>query len=784
MKLFRCSLWLFLLPLLLCMPAHAQLNPDVSSDTAQWYNKTHAIREVTVKKKRQRYQRKNNPAVELMRRVIAAKHLTLPTSRNLHTDSFADCRKYQKIVLAANAMSPEVVENGVWKMLPGVGQLLTPCPYNQQLILPLALTEQVTHQVARHHPQMKNERLLAQRSTGIGELFRSGHLINDVMRDFFTDVRIYDEDIRLLQHTFLSPIADRAIQFYNYYIIDTTTVDTDPCIHLFFRPANPLDFGFSGHLYVMHDGSDRVRRCVLNLPPQTTVNFVDRMVVLQDFQAVDEHHWILVSDDMILELSLFDFLERAVAIRNTRYQGHRYKELADSMYRRPDERAQQYLAEHRSHAYWEEMRPISLSSGEQRLPSYMEQLTHNTKVGWMRTALSLLVENYVETGRKGHDNLLDIGPLTSMVSANDVDGLRTRIGGKTTALLHPHLFLEGYYARGWRSSNDYYQAKLTYSLTPKTYLAEEFPMRSISVESSYDVSSPSDRFLAIDKDNVFMAMRWSERKRQVFTHRQQLTLDREERCGLRTTLRLACEEQELAQPNEWGTAVANSLDNKLHTTALTLSLRYAPGEKLLQTKQRRRPLNLDAPVLTLSHTFTIKGFLGGEVRGQATECSLFRRFWLNSWGKLDLRMAGVVQWQRVPILLLPSVPANLSYITRHGTFALVNDMELMADRYVMGQLMWDLNGKLFNRVPLFQRLKWRELLGVRALWGTLSEKNASQPLPRYSYPLDEQRPYIECVAGIHNIFRFFHVEYVRRFSYLHLPTAHKQGIRMKVSMKF
>ena len=55
MKLFRCSLWLFLLPLLLCMPAHAQLNPDVSSDTAQWYNKTHAIREVTVKEKRQRY---------------------------------------------------------------------------------------------------------------------------------------------------------------------------------------------------------------------------------------------------------------------------------------------------------------------------------------------------------------------------------------------------------------------------------------------------------------------------------------------------------------------------------------------------------------------------------------------------------------------------------------------------------------------------------------------------------------------------------------------------------
>lgn len=138
---------------------------------------------------------------------------------------------------------------------------------------------------------------------------------------------------------------------------------------------------------------------------------------------------------------------------------------------------------------------------------------------------------------------------------------------------------------------------------------------------------------------------------------------------------------------------------------------------------------------------------------------------------------------------------NLSYILQDRTFMLVNNMEFLNDRYAAAIISWDLNGKLFNRIPLLKRLKWREWLSVRCFWGSLSDKNnpflaqnaGSETLmyfPEGSYVMDSKRPYIEVSAGIHNIFKLIHVEYVRRLNYLDLPTAHKQGVRFMIRTTF
>ena len=58
------------------------------------------------------------------------------------------------------------------------------------------------------------------------------------------------------------------------------------------------------------------------------------------------------------------------------------------------------------------------------------------------------------------------------------------------------------------------------------------------------------------------------------------------------------------------------------------------------------------------------------------------------------------------------------------------------------------------------------------------------PFPYGSYIMDKKKPYWELIAGVHNIFKILHVEYVRRMSYLDLPTANKDGIRMMVRMTF
>ena len=112
-----------------------------------------------------------------------------------------------------------------------------------------------------------------------------------------------------------------------------------------------------------------------------------------------------------------------------------------------------------------------------------------------------------------------------------------------------------------------------------------------------------------------------------------------------------------------------------------------------------------------------------------------------------------------------------------------------------GYLYWDLNGKLFNRIPLLKKLKWREWIGVRCLWGELSDKNnpyassnVGNPIVIYfpdgSYVIDPKKPYWEISLGIHNIFKLIHVEYVRRMNYNELSTAHKHGVRFMVRMTF
>jgi len=236
-------------------------------------------------------------------------------------------------------------------------------------------------------------------------------------------------------------------------------------------------------------------------------------------------------------------------------------------------------------------------------------------------------------------------------------------------------------------------------------------------------------------------------------------------------------------------------NHSIRTTEASFEILFAPGQTFINTKQRRLPINLDAPVYTISHTIGFKGILGGDYRYNFTEASIYKRFWMNSWGKIDCHLRGGIEWNKVPYPLLIMPAANLSYIIEDETFNLINNMEFLNDRYASLDVSWDLNGKIFNRIPLLKKLKWREYLGVKCLWGSLSDKNNPalaqnkgdnqlMAFPEGCSVMDNNRPYVELVAGVHNIFKVMHVEYVRRLNYLNLPTAHKQGIRFMFRLTF
>ena len=751
--------------------------------------------EVVVKPKREKYSRKNNPAVELMKKVIAHKK-----NNKLSENDYYQYNKYQKITMSLNDVTPEMLEKGMYKKLPFLKDQIELCEETNKFILPISVDETASQKIYRKHPKSEKTIIKGMSSTGVNELFATGDMLSTVLKDVFTDVNIYDNDIRLLQYPFISPISSSdAISFYKFYIMDTTFVDKDKCFHLTFVPNNSQDFGFTGHLYVLADSSYTVKKCTMNLPKKSGVNFVDNMDIIQEFEQLPNGEWVLKTDDMIVEMTLMKIMQGFQIRRTTRYSDYAFDELPQQLFKRKGAEIKEADAMMRGDDFWNQYRPVPLTQTESSMDMLVKRLEQMPGFKYVIFVLKAFIENFVETGTKEHPSKVDIGPVNTMISNNYIDGLRLRMSAQTTANLNPHLFFKGYYAYGFKDHRSKYMGEVEYSFNKKEYLPREFPKNSITFSYQYDVMSPTDKFLKTDKDNVFVSFKTSTVDQMSYVRNIALKYENETQFGLKTTV----EVKHSTDEPTGGLAYITNDDQKtlvpeIQTMEASLAFRYAPGETFVNTKQRRIPVSFDAPVFTLSHTAGFKGVLGGEYNYNLTEIGLYKRFWFSSWGKIDMFVKGGAQWNKVPFPLLIMPAANLSYILQRETFNLINNMEFLNDRYASLDVSWDLNGKIFNRIPLLKKLKWREAIGFKMLYGHLTDKNNPMKHPGdselflfptrdgrpTSFVMDPKTPYMECSVGIHNIFKILHIDYVRRLNYLDHPDANKWGVRFMVMMTF
>ena len=779
--------------------------------------------EVIVKPKKEKYSRKNNPAVEMMKKVIAAKKLN-----DLGVNDFYHYNKYQKITFSLNNITTDSLrESNLFKKYPFFRDQVEVCEVTGKNILPISVDETVTEKLYRKEPHDEKTIVKGINSTGVNELFNTGDMLSTVLKDVFQDINIYQDRFRFLQYPFDSPISNAGINFYKYYIMDTVMVEREKCFHLTFVPNNSQDFGFTGHLYILADSTYRVNKCVMNLPKKTDINFVDNMIIEQKFGQLSTGEWVLMEDDMLCEMSYLKKLLGSFQVRRqTRYSDFGFDEIPAKIFKKKGAEIKDVNAMMRDDSFWKEYRPTELTKSEDNMDSFVDNLSKIKGFKYIMFVAKAFIENFVETGVKGKPSKVDIGPINTMISSNYIDGLRLRASAQTTANLNPHLFLRGYYAYGFKDEKSKYKAEVEYSFNKKEYLPREYPINSLTVSYSYDNMLPSDKFMGTDKDNVFTSFKVTTVDQYNYERTASVKYELEKESGLKTTLMLkhtnleACgklfyrtmaQENQLQQAlatgeltgTDWVRSPYNTRDFSL--AEATLAFRYAPGETFVNTKQRRLPINLDAPVFTLQHTLGLKGILGSDYTYNMTEISLYKRWWLSSWGNIDTSIKGGIQWNKVPFPLLIMPAANLSYIIQNETFNLINNMEFLNDRYASLDVSWNLQGKIFNRIPLLKKLKWREFIGIKCLWGTLTDKNnpllpqnandselmlfpghydAAGNFHTSSYVMDPKKPYVEVSAGIHNIFKLLHVEYVRRLNYNELPTASKWGIRFMIRTVF
>ncbi|MEG0455247.1 MAG: DUF5686 family protein, partial [Bacteroides sp.] len=286
------------------------------------------LEEVVVKPKKEKYSRKNNPAVEFMRKVIAHKK-----AQKLEENDYYQYNKYQKMKMSLNDVTPESLEKGIYKKFSFLKDQVEVSPETNKMILPISVQETSSKTIFRKSPESKKTIIEGMNSNGIEEFFSTGEMLGTILNDVFSDINIYDDDIRLLQRRFVSPISDGGISFYKYYLMDTLTVDKDTCVHLTFVPQNSQDFGFTGHLYVLKDSTYAVKKATMNLPKKTGVNFVENLDIVQQYEQLPNGNWVLIDDDMTVDLSLMKAIQGLQVKRTTKYSDYTFESIEQRLFR-------------------------------------------------------------------------------------------------------------------------------------------------------------------------------------------------------------------------------------------------------------------------------------------------------------------------------------------------------------------------------------------------------------------------------------------------------------------
>lgn len=749
--------------------------------------------EVTIKEKKERYKRKNNPALDLARKIIERRDNNSPTNKEFYSRE-----RHEKLNIALNDFNAEK-ENPFGKKFNFLEEYIDTSDITGKPILHLSARELIATDYYQRDPKRNRQHVKARRRNGIDDIFSTGE-IEALYEEVFKDVDIFQDNISLFNSKFVSPISKLGPTFYRYYIMDTLEIEGDSCIDLAFTPFNAQSFGFTGHIFVTADTALFIKSLQMNVPREINMNFVEQLNIWQDFQRMPDDTRLLTNERLTAELKVVNaitgfYVNREVAYRNHSFQSN---EFAQRILSNPAPVVEDDNSMNKGDEYWSQYGFNDVSAKERSVGDMLKALRANPVYYWTEKCVSFLFTGWVPLRK--HDPPVFYGPVNTTFSYNSLEGLRLRAGAMTSAYLNPHLFGRFYVAYGVRDNKWKYMGELEYSFKKKKEHANEFPIHSLRLHYEHDIFQYGQDYLYTNKDNFVLSLKRGDNNKIGYVRKAELTYTKEfqNHFSFNVTLRHRTDIAshfvpfERAQTIDGITTITPIKD--LKRSEVEIGLRYAPKEKYIQSKWNRRSLTPEHPVFTLSHKMGFKGILGSEFNYHHTEFGFYKRFWFSAFGNLDCIIKAGKVWNKVPFTMLIIPNANLSYTIQRESYSLINAMEFFNDEYASWDLTYNMNGLLFNRIPLIRKLNWREVITFRGMYGHLSEKNRPDPLNtgelfKLPYEYDEyhymgKMPYMEIGVGIANIFKVLRVDYVHRLTYRDLPGIDKWGIRIQFHVEF
>ena len=745
---------------------------------------------VVIKAKRGKYRNKDNPAVELIDKVIANK-----SKNRITAYDYTQYQQYEKLELSLTSKPEKLMNNRLFKNYKFILENADTTTLEGRALIPVYLEEKLSQNYYRKNPFKKKSYILAEKKVNYSDLLDNNG-ITAYLKRLYSDINIYDNDVTILTSQFLSPIADLAPQFYRFFITDTVENDGIKLVKLNFMPRNTTDLLFKGIMYVTLDGNYGVQKINLSISKKANLNWARELRVFQDFEksAVDGRYHVVKSSmkaEFVLRPNAPGGVlgERTVSFKNFTANAP----AVDSIYGGKDEVSLITAEGNSSDSFLVANRHQPLTTVEANVYANIDSLKNMKSFQRTVKIATLLFSGYIKFGA------FQIGNTNTFYSFNSLEGFRAKLAGRTTPSFSKHFYLEGYGGYGFKDKQYKYLFGAAYSFNGKSIYT--YPLNYVRFTRQYETSTPGQELVFASEDNFILSFKRGTTDKWLYNDSYKLEYVREFGKNFTYKFRYKYLDQIAAaslvfEKNVPGGGTVIIPD--IITSELTAELRWAPHEQFYQGINIRVPIKNKFPIFTLRIQDGIKGIFKGQYNYQQLTLAIAKRCYLSQLGYADVTLEGGHIFGQVPYPLLDIHRANQSYAYQLNAYNLMNFMEFVSDNYLAINSDFYFNGFFLNKLPLIKKLKLREVGGFKILYGGIrDENNPAKTSGLFNFPTTNvsgvpvettyalnKTAYIEASIGLANIFKVIRLDLVKRFTYKDHPNISTLGLRARVKFEF
>jgi len=685
-----------------------------------------------------------NPAIPVFHQIIDHKKVNNPANFPSWQSKL-----YTKTEIDIKNVNGSLRKKKLLKQFDFVFKYIDSLEIEGKTFLPVFFTETVSKYFHNGVSNTNREEIIANKASGM-----TSDMITQFTGKMYEGVNPYDNYIMISDIGLISPLNSLGLQFYHYYLRDSSMVNGRKIYEISFKPRLPQDPTFKGKFWI-EDESFALTKIDIQLSTKANVNFLNNLQYSAEYQKSGER-WVPRSELLIADLDIQkdkDSEKIGLMGRKTNvYQEFTFSEPPPVAVKQKDAIIVSSDAVKKDDVFWEQSRPFELQKREAGIYAMVDSIKNVPLYKTVIEYLYMFYYGYRDLGK------IEVGPYYYMYSSNKVEGTRLRLGVRTTAKFNPNLRLNGYGAYGFTDEDFKYGGGLEYYFSKK-------PRSMISLQGSHDYELLGKSSNAFSTDNILTSVLSKNPNTKLnMVDRVEVAFDKEWIKGFSNQLSVTSTNIFSGSYVPFVDPLGNPVSS-VKTGEIKLNTRYSPGTNYVQDGFERNTFGNFDPVLNIGVTAGLKGFLGADYDYMKLDFNFTDKIKLNPLGYLTFYLQAGKIWGNVPFPLMKIHEGNETYAFDLYAFNLMDYQEFVSDTYASLFLEHHFQGFFLNKIPLFRRLKWREVVGMRSLIGSYdSSKHTDLVFPTGMMGL-KSTPYTEFSAGLENIFKIIRVDAVWRYNY-------------------